>query len=296
MIFFSQLAPESRLLLSCVLFFAALIELAFFIYRFANTKKIRNCVKDILFFVIILILLSFFTAVSLPIEGQVHPVNVPWLIIPIITGLVLLRAAIGLSIERRLRRGKVSRRSIKNAFDCLPTGICFCDSKGNILLINKCMAKLLRSLTGSVPDSFAVIKNGLSSSGASDKVEWKDENTAICRPSDDEIWKISLIPLTDSDMSGFIQISAENITETYSLSLKLEEKDKELEKTNEELHIMYNKLIERIKYQEKDDEMLRARVNFESSLSDISNLVETGGNIDESITTLSDAVDLLRKA
>lgn len=113
---------------------------------------------------------------------------------------------------------KISVSSIKEAFDNLPSGICFFDSAGMLVLINKKMTELAFALTGrdlQYSDDMDIL---LSFPLAADRI---NENTCLLR--DGEVRQFSHERIRAENGRLYDRYIAVDITEIYYKNKQLEE-------------------------------------------------------------------------
>lgn len=111
---------------------------------------------------------------------------------------------------------KLSSHSVKFATDGLPTGLCIYDNSGRILLMNETMAKIGKELTGQYILSGREILSHIDI-----------ENNEPFRLSDGSVYTFG-IEKASVGSTELYEITAENITEEYLLTEKLNRVDMEL--------------------------------------------------------------------
>ena len=110
------------------------------------------------------------------------------------------------------------RNSVKEAFDNLPSGICFFDKNGILTLCNYQMYRVFFALTGKDLQSLAEIQELLSDDvtnhSRQNQVFLQDEKTA---------WRFALETITTSDKKIYTQVIASDVTELYNKTKELKQ-------------------------------------------------------------------------
>lgn len=152
--------------------------------------------------------------------------------------------------ELRYRKQIITKNSIKESFDNLPAGLCFSLPDGRILLFNHCMSELCFSITGAelqnAEEFWKTLTEGKISSNAK---RLSSGETPEFRLPDGSIWTFSRSRIDDN-----YQITATEITHLHKLTLRLKEKNVNLENMNERLR----------RYGENVDELTRSRERLET--------------------------------
>ena len=115
------------------------------------------------------------------------------------------------------------RNSVKEAFDNLPSGICFFDKNGVLTLCNRKMYRLILEFTGKDPQSLAELRELMDHSPAIAQKE-----TRVYLAEDGTAWRFSTEKVTTHDGAAYTQVTAFDVTELYR-------KTKELERSNRAL-------------------------------------------------------------
>ena len=273
MVLFTDLEAEMRLLLSGMLFIAAMCELASCIYRYGYSGKIRRCVPLILIF---LIMFVFLTASMIPTG---FAFDVPWIIIPVCSAVVILQAAICFFGDVKKKKTSLSANSVKEALDNLNLGVLFADREGRAVLVNHLMNRLVMSVIGTFPQTLADVEKAL---GTSDdkKITRLEETPPLYRFSDGSVWRFLTVKIGGEGLDGFTRTTAQNVTDIYSASAGLKKENSELAVTNEKLSEMYERLADRIREEETLKLKMRVHNEIGTSLIAISGLMKGGDESD----------------
>ena len=125
-----------------------------------------------------------------------------------------------------MRSGGRLRRTIKEAIDDLPNGICVFDSTGLMVLCNHTMYQLGFLLAGRDIQTLSEMRKTLKELPRNSTAR-KDGNLFIL--SDGRAWQFSECKVEDSYGESFIQFIAADVTELYIKRLELEEGNRILE-------------------------------------------------------------------
>lgn len=275
MSWFSSLPINSQNLICLSMFIATLSQLALCIYKWICSRQIKRLTADTALFLLLLVALSIVRASFITTNNYI-PINVPWVIFLIISAGVLVYSIIGMVRENKRSKRTLSPYSIKQALDNLNSGICFCDSTGKIVLINHTMNRLASLLIGSFPQTLCEIENALKTpKNGIIKIE---TNPELFRFPDGRVWRYNTVKLTEKELPGFTQTTAQDVTELYEASGALKLDNERLRKTNEKLGKMYERLADRIKEQETLNLKMRIHNDIGTSLISISKIMS--GNAD----------------
>lgn len=209
--------------------------------------------------------------------------------------LVLLVAVIHIAIETvfclRYRKNHLSPYAIKEAMDDLPTGVCFSNPSGRIILCNRQMGNLSSLLIGSYPQTAEELENALAAPSEKCGVSRISEEPVLYLFPDRTVWRFRRAEHPD----GIFQFTAQNVTALHEVNAHLRADNEELQKVNKKLHRMYERLADRIREQEILDLKTRIHDNIGASLISISDMMnhEANGDMDKQLSILQDAVSYL---
>lgn len=132
---------------------------------------------------------------------------------------------------RLLNRCRPSlKRMTKEAFDNLPSGICFFNHNGAVTLCNRQMYRLVFELTGKDLQSvyeWREVMKGTPSHAVRD-------GTLFILESGD-IWQFNERTVTDKYGNSYTEVTASDVTELYLRKKELEQKNRQLEEAGERL-------------------------------------------------------------
>lgn len=149
--------------------------------------------------------------------------------------------------ELNHRRSTVTRSSIKESVDNLPTGLCFSASSGLVLLANRRMHTLCLALTGEKLQNAEQFWQALCREGSSGSFH------PVLHLPDGTVWTFSRQTLGEGEQA-VVQITAADTTQLHGLTDQLREKNRELAAMNARLR----------KYGESVDELTRSRERLET--------------------------------
>ena len=129
----------------------------------------------------------------------------------------------------------LSAISIKNAVDSLSTGVMFCEKDGLILLANDKMQQLMMALAGRIQRNgrqfYEQITTGKTQADC--KIAWL-EDKSVCLVLECAVWNFNTVEL-HIGRKEYFQLTASDITERWRLTEKLQTKNNELLRRQEEL-------------------------------------------------------------
>lgn len=278
--------PEqiSRLLLM-LMFAEAMCEFALILrYKISQTGRRWHVLPSCFMLILIFALL----ALCMPESHNIRAVPV------VLVAMVLLIAAVHIAVEtvhnKRHRSNELSPYAIKETVDDLPTGVCFADTSGRIILCNRRMGELSALLLGSYPQTAGELEVALRAPQESSGILRISENPVLHRFPDGKVWRFRSAELPET--GGFLQITAQDVTALYDANERLRAENEEIRKVNEKLRLMYERLAERIREQETLDLKMRIHNNIGSSLIAISEIMnnDNDGDMRKQIDILKDAV------
>lgn len=182
-------------------------------------------------------------------------------------------------MKRFLRREKIGRASVKEGFDNLPSGICFADRNGTVILCNRQMHRLCHVLLGMDLQHLPELRRGLENPRPG--VVVADREAMLCRFPDNTLWQFSEDTVTDGSGAAFTQVRAIDVTELHEKTEELERENRALEEANARARRLYAD-IDRI-VREKETLAMKMRVHDDIGLCLLTsrNLLTRGGTLEE---------------
>ena len=123
--------------------------------------------------------------------------------------------------------------AIKESFDRLPTGVCFFDRTGSIVLCNRRMYQLSRFLLDSDMQHLGEVQEALSAPGGG-IVRIPDIDNTYRFP-DKTVWRFEKTEVTDRYGASYIQLTAADVTELQRALVQLTVDSKKLQEDAEKL-------------------------------------------------------------
>ena len=135
----------------------------------------------------------------------------------------------------RLKKQALSRDSIKQAMDMLPSGICYFTPSGNVKLCNRQMDSLFRTISQSDLQTLAELQDALSDCDTcSEVIRLSQERQTYLFP-DGKAWRYRQTEVKASDSATYTEAVFSDITELYNKKLELKAQIKRLNAISREL-------------------------------------------------------------
>lgn len=148
------------------------------------------------------------------------------------------------------RRERIGRASIKESLDNLPSGICFADQSGLVILSNKQMYRLCYTLMGMDLQHISELLDALEKPQAG--IQSVGADTNVYRFPEGKVWKFTQSSITDADGNAYTQVLAVDVTALYEKGDELEQENRRLEEVNARARNLYAQL----------DDIVREEENF----------------------------------
>lgn len=155
------------------------------------------------------------------------------------------------------RKAKLSRSSVKEGFDNLPSAICFADRSGAIMLCNRQMHRLCHILMGMDLQHISELRRALDRPQPA--VEVVDRAARIYRFPDHTLWQFAEAPVTDADGNHYTQVQAIDVTELHEKRSELERDNQALTEANRRAEKLYVELDQIVR--EKETLAMKMRVH-----------------------------------
>ena len=257
--YLSSTAAQSTLL--AALFLTLILSLFLLIVSFTGYRDKRNRYMNMPIFLLLFILLSELTdAFSRMNEGIEYKT---WLPLPLWLLWCIVAAADFLLIWeivrlRRLKRQELSRDSVKQAMDLLPSGICYFTPSGSVKLCNMQMHILFRTLSQSDLQTLTELQDALAHCDAgSGVIRLSHERQTYLFP-DGKAWRYRQNVVTDEDGAVYTETIFSDMTELYHKKLELKEQIKQLNAISREL----KRLSDNVLILTREKEVLSAKTKL----------------------------------
>ena len=289
MTYFTSLAPLWRCVLAALLFVSMISLLVLCIYKYRCRQNIKKCLAEITLFCLLLALLSYFSGTLNGTEIR-YEIKIPYAFLILLSAGTLCLFAVGLRREYTNNKKSPTLLSLRQALDNLNSGVCFSDSTGRIILINRTMISLIADALGSSPQMLSDIDEALE--GANSPVERIQQKPPLYRFSDGRVWSFDRVELAHAGLEGFLQMSAREVTEIFNMGEGLKAENKRLKETNDETQLMLERLADRIREQETLKLKTQIHNDIGTSLIEISNIIEGKheGDMEKQLALLQNAV------
>ena len=242
--YLSSTAAQSILL--AALFLTLILSLFLLIVSFTGHRDKRNRYMNMPIFLFLFILLSELTdAFSRMNKGLEYKT---WLPLPLWLLWCIVAAADFLLIWeivrlRRLKRQELSRDSVKQAMDLLPSGICYFTPSGSVKLCNMQMHILFRTLSQSDLQTLTELQDALAHCDAgSGVIRLSHERQTYLFP-DGKAWRYRQNVVTDEDGAVYTETIFSDMTELYHKKLELKEQIKQLNAISRELKLLSDNVL-----------------------------------------------------
>ena len=120
---------------------------------------------------------------------------------------------------------KLTKSSVKEAFDNLPSGVCFFASTGILVLCNLQMHRLSFALTGRDLQTVSKLRDALAELPEGSTAT-RDKDTFLL--PDQSAWSFAEQEICDRDGNRYTQLLAANVTDLYRAAAELDQKNGEL--------------------------------------------------------------------
>ena len=149
---------------------------------------------------------------------------------------------------------------IKKSFDDLPLAVCFFDSRGRLLLINKRMlyvSKALLNKRASTLDELMTALNALP-----DGVEEVDADMHVYRFPDGSFLKFTENNVTGMFDEKFTEVTAADVTEHVAVSIRIDTENERLEDANRRARCLYDNMPDIV----RDEEILTMKMRIHDDI------------------------------
>lgn len=232
-------------LLTELLFLTAMAQLGLCLYQHicGTVKRVRAWNGAV--FAALLLLCSHTSAAG---DGPDAALTLPWVGLLALSVLILAHVVRGLHRAYRESRETLTPASVKQALDNLNSGILFADDTGRAVLVNRSMGRLAHTLVGSYPQMAAELEDALVSPPT--QVERLEGAPNLYRFPDGRVWRFQTVPLTDTELTGFSQTSAQDMTELVEANARLERDNEALRAANLKMREMIDRISDRVREEE----------------------------------------------
>ena len=234
--YLSSALAQTTLLVA--LFLTLILSLFLMLAAYGRQLDNRKRFLHLSVFMCILIVLSLLAdAFSRMTEGLAYKIWLPlpmWLLwfITFAADFLIIWDIAGLW---RLKRQALSRDSIKQALDMLPSGICYFTPSGNVKLCNRQMHSLFHTIAQSDLQTLAELRDALSDCDACSGVICLSRERQTYLFPDGKAWRYRQTEVKDSDGALYTEAVFSDVTELYNKNLELKAQIKRLNAISREL-------------------------------------------------------------
>ena len=231
-------SASAQTILLIALFLTLILSLFLLLAAYGRQRDKWKKYLHLLVFLFFLILLSVLAdAFSQMTEGLAYRIWLPfpmWLLwcVTFAADLLLLWDMAGL---RRPGKQAISRDSIKQALDMLPSGICYFTPSGSVKLCNRQMDSLFRTISQSDLQTLAELQEALKDCDACSGVICLSKERQTYLFPDGKAWRYRQTEVKASDGALYTGAIFSDITELYSKNLELKAQIKRLKAISREL-------------------------------------------------------------
>ncbi len=251
MISFLQCNPITRAIIISLLIAAFTGLLFLLIIRLTSRRRPCSCLIPALLVLTVGVIWSvlvdaqnnFDLGLSLSFIGEWLG-NLPWVLYVLLLLVSGIYCGFGFQRERTISKREITPDSIREAFDNLPSGLCFSDEKGIPLLTNRRMYQLSEEATGRLCRNAEEMWRGLSELEGQKGIErLNKENIPTFHWNGGNIWQFSRTELTFQNQR-YIQTTATDITRLYTLTEELEKNNAALDKQYKRLKNLLDEIVQ----------------------------------------------------
>lgn len=171
---------------------------------------------------------------------------------------------------------RIGRNSIKESFDNLPSGVCFADKHGVIILCNRQMHRLCYLLLGTDLQHIFELREAMQN--PRNGISFENGSSNAFRFPNGQVWEFRESAVMDAEHRAYTQVQALPMTELYAKKAELERKNHQLEKVNYRAQRLYKELDQTV--HEEETFAIKMRVHNNIGLCLLSTHQTLTGNSD----------------
>ena len=177
------------------------------------------------------------------------------------------------------RRPRLGRSSVKEAFDNLPSGICFADRNGLIILCNRQMHSLCWDLLGTDLQHLEELRRALKSPQPG--VTAAEERALLFRFPDGKLWQFAESAVTGAGIGQYTQVQAIDVTELHEKRGELEWENQALAEANARARRLYLELDQIVREKERLAMKMKVHDNLGLCLLSTRNLLAQNSSLED---------------
>ncbi|MBP9996628.1 MAG: hypothetical protein KBT19_05045 [Lachnospiraceae bacterium] len=201
-------------------------------------------------------------------------------------------------ISTSWNRTHITNRSIKEAFDTLPSGIVCFDAHGKIIFKNRTMDRLCQKLTGKFllnGRQFEEVAFSHSEIEVSNELPTDDKILRLL--SENEAWCFYRTSITDGSVT-YSMLDAVDISEEYEKTRFLEKQQESVKQLNRKLSEYHDDILLAITAKEKLNAKIKIHDELGAGLLSIKRYLTSGGSKEERnaiLERISGSIDYLKR-
>ena len=264
--------PELPRLVQSLISIWTLIVLLMFLYNFVRYLQIGRSPALMVFtgaMLLLSLLLYQYHCYGLKLQPWQVPLVPTWLSVPMARPSLLFVPLAGLTVIATLQqyrlgrwlRSNLSAMSVKEAFDRLPTGLCYAKENGLPILVNREMDRLCRELTGGPlrdAEQFRTLLDEGCLPGA-----LRGAPSPVLELADGRVYNVQQYKIC-IEGEALHELIAFDATELWRLTASLEEKEKQARLVNTRLKA----LLGTIEYVTMSRELLQLKTALHSRIGE----------------------------
>ena len=168
-------------------------------------------------------------------EQGLH-LHVPYLVLMLVTVLSIALGAWFLLSETKNRK-TINNTSIKEAFDNLPTGVCFFNEAGLPVLCNHAMQRFSFAVCGKDVQFVTDLEGCLAADDFATATDARKDGKAFVLP-DGRAWHLEKRTFTNGSGNRYTQYIATDVTELHENRVALQEENAQLRRVQSDLQVL----------------------------------------------------------
>lgn len=232
-------------------------------------RKHRNDIKKQIIVIIVLLFnssLYVLMQVDSRITGEEHALHLPYFLVFVET-LVSFGFAVWSILQETKNRKKINNNSIKEAFDNLPTGVCFFNEDGLPVLCNREMHRFSFAVSGKDVQYITDLEDMLKETFV--PVEGVVKDDKVFTMAGDKAWQLERRIVRDKKQNIYTEFVVLNVTDLQHNRVQLTAENRQLRNVQAEL----KKLSANVVAVTREEELLNTKMRVHDEIGRC--LVET---------------------
>lgn len=289
MISFTSLPLVWQTLFMSLLFTVLTGEIALSIYKLTRSTPLKMYFISTILLIINFVMIIILSQSRLNMYKTTSKSHIPLIFVAMLVLISIIHLILAFPKEHKRSKACLSPSAIYETMNDLPTGICFSNVNGRIILCNNKMRSLANQLIGGYPQVIEELTASIKS--PPERIillpdgSLKFENSCI--------YHFHLTELTVGGQKGWKQLMAQDITKQYHINEQLDLENEKLKKTNTKLQKMYDRMADDIR--EKESLELKVYIHdiIGRSLLTIKDIMQSNSETAKKLDSLREAVGVL---